>query len=94
VSKIKIGKTPDHWPYAPPEQQYEGFKSMVDSTSMTIWEFEESMRVLVRAKYMSKSHMHKLIKWFRKIRGISYQEYLSQRNKTKIVNHIPRGLWW
>lgn len=94
MGKIKIGKTPDHWPYAPPEQQYEGFKSMVDNSDMTIWEFERRMRVLVRARFMSKSRMYKLIKWFRQIKGISYSEYNSRREKVKLYSRPPRGLWW
>lgn len=92
--KKTIGKFPKHWPYASPEQQFEGFKSMVNSSDMDVWEFERRMRVLVRAKMMSKSRMHKLIKWFRRIKGISYSEYNTKREQVKIFNRIPRGLWW
>jgi len=94
VGKIKIGKAPAHWPYAPPDQQFEGFKSMVEHSDMNIWEFENRMRTLVRAGVMSKARMYKLIKWFRHIKNISYSEYNSKRTKIKLVTRIPRGLWW
>lgn len=90
----KIGNLPDHWPYVPPEQQYEGFRATIESTDITVWEFERRMRTLVRAKLMSKARMYKLIKWFRKIKGISYKEYLSKRDKNPITNQHPQGLWW
>ena len=93
MAKIKIEKAPSHWPYVHPDQQFEGFKSMVDSSNITVWEFENRMRSLVKVKFMTKARMNKLITWFRKIRGISYEEYNAKRDTGKPHNQPPRGLW-
>ena len=92
--KKTVGKFPSYWPFVSPEQQFEGFKITIENSDITVWEFERRMMVLVRAKFMSKSHMRKLITWFRHIKGISYKEYLAKRNRAKVFDNPHRGLWW
>lgn len=66
------------WPYAPLEQQIEGLKSI--TKTMSIWKFERSMDVLVWAGFMTKSHKYRLIKRFRHIIGMSYEDYRRGRS--------------
>ena len=75
MNYVKKIKRPKHSPYPSPKKQYETFKLMVEKTTMSIWQFERSMKVLVSARFISKSQMHKWVKWFRQIKNIPYEVY-------------------
>lgn len=64
---MKIGKLPEHWSFAPPEQQIEGLKFVVKQ--IDIRTFEWSLDMLVWHKFISKSQRSKLTKRYRKIAG-------------------------
>ena len=72
-----MSKEHPNWPYAPIEQQIEGLKQT--TKRMTIWKFEKSMDVLVWSRFMAKSYKYKLIKRFRHIIGMSYEDYKKGR---------------
>jgi len=73
----KIGKKPSHWPFVPSEKQIEGLKFVVEQFS--IKQFERSLDVLVWFRYMSKSKRKSLLRRYRKIAGISYDNWRRSR---------------
>ncbi len=73
----KIDKKPSHWPYVSSEQQIEGLKHVVRQFS--IKEFERSLDVLVWNRFMSKSKRSKLLRRYRKIADISYDDWRKSR---------------
>lgn len=75
----KIGKKPKHWPFVPPEQQKEGLKSIVKLASIS--DFEWALKRLTLYKFISKSKMSVLLKRYRKIANISYDDWRRGRKR-------------
>jgi len=70
---MRIKKKPDHWPATSPKQQIEGLKFIVKQINIT--DFEWSLKLLTWNKYMSKSKMASLLRRYRKIANISYNQW-------------------
>lgn len=96
MANYKINSLPAPWPYVSYEQQRESFTIMASANNQTVWEFEESMRVLLKADYISKSQLYRFIKLYRKIKKVSYTEYAAKRNRTPLSQYQQKalgGLW-
>jgi hypothetical protein len=60
--------------FASKEQQLEGMKFVARHASLR--RYSRSVKFLVGFRYMTKSQGHKRIKMFRKLKGISYDDYM------------------